>query len=131
MPLPNDYTVGDGLNTAGIRFTRRISGMDMPASEMARRRNRDQFNMRIDHNFNSNHKLSVVYTWERDSDMTTQAGIMQWPGGYNGQVSRWPRLFTVSLVSTLSPNCRERTARRLQDSRRSKLGAVSSGKRRR
>ena len=28
MPLPNDYTVGDGLNTAGIRFTRRIYGLD-------------------------------------------------------------------------------------------------------
>ncbi|PYS36606.1 MAG: hypothetical protein DMG14_24085, partial [Acidobacteria bacterium] len=28
MPQPNDYTIGDGLNTAGIRWTRRISGLD-------------------------------------------------------------------------------------------------------
>src|SRR6185503_505186 len=28
MPQPNDWTVGDGLNTAGIRFTRRIYGYD-------------------------------------------------------------------------------------------------------
>src|SRR5205823_741983 len=28
MPFPNDYTVGDGLNTAGIRFTRRLNGFD-------------------------------------------------------------------------------------------------------
>src|SRR5206468_1617565 len=29
MPLPNDFTVGDGLNTAGIRFVRRLSGLDL------------------------------------------------------------------------------------------------------
>lgn len=25
MPLPNDFTIGDGLNTAGIRFIRRLN----------------------------------------------------------------------------------------------------------
>ncbi|HYR43700.1 MAG TPA: carboxypeptidase-like regulatory domain-containing protein, partial [Terriglobia bacterium] len=102
MPLPNDYTVGDGLNTAGIRFNRRISGIDTSDGN-GYGTNRDQFNMRIDHNFNSNHKLSGTYTWERDLDMTTQAGIMQWPGGYNGANNRWPRVANISFVSTLSP----------------------------
>src|SRR5947209_9112875 len=101
MPLPNDYTIGDGLNTAGIRFQRRINGLDSNVGN-GDGVNRNQFNTRIDHNFNANHKLSVVYTWERGSGMTTQAGIMQWPNGYNGANSRKPRLFTVSLVSTLS-----------------------------
>ncbi|PYS36574.1 MAG: hypothetical protein DMG14_24130, partial [Acidobacteria bacterium] len=114
MPLPNDYTGAassavspalaiDGLNTAGIRFIRRTSGLDSSTGQTFET-NRDQFNARIDHNFNANHKLSVVYTWERDSGMTTQAGITQWPGGYSGANSRKPKLFTVSLVSTVSSN---------------------------
>lgn len=102
MPQPNDYTVGDGLNTAGIRFTRRISGLDQPDGNAVDSTNRDQFNMRLDHNFNANHKLSAVYTQERDRDLTFQAGIMQWPDGYNGESNRWPYLYTASLVSTLS-----------------------------
>ncbi len=115
MPLPNDFTsaaasavaapglVIDGLNTAGIRFTRRIKGIDTSDGN-GNDVNRDQFNMRLDHHFNSSHKLSVVYTWERDLDMTTQAGIMQWPDGYNGANYRWPRVFNVAMVSTLSSN---------------------------
>ena len=104
MPLPNDYTVGDGLNTAGIRFTRRIYGQDDGAGSNIEDNNRDQFNARIDHNFNSKHKFSFVYTYEHSADMTSQAGIMNWPNGYNGAVRRWPRLYTFSLVSTLSTN---------------------------
>jgi hypothetical protein len=101
MPLPNDYTLGDGLNTAGIRFTQRINGQEL-ANSNGEDTNRDQFNMRLDHNFNSKHKLSFVYTWERDLDMTVQAGITNWPVGYNGANDRWPHLYTVSLVSILS-----------------------------
>ncbi len=52
MPLPNDYTIGDGLNTAGIRFTRRVDGYDLAGSN-GNDTNRDQFNTRIDHNFNA------------------------------------------------------------------------------
>ena len=101
MPQPNDFTVGDGLNTAGIRFTRRISGMDL-ADGQGYDTNRDQFNMRLDHNFNESHKASLVYTYERGLNHTTQAGIMQWPGGYDGANNKWPRLLNGSLVSTLS-----------------------------
>ncbi len=113
MPIANDFTgcgpqvIGvncDGMNTAGHRFTRRISGFDFQNGESFENTNRDQFNTRIDHNFNSDHKLSFVYTWERDNSMTAQAGIMQWPGGYNGTFSKKPKLLTVSMVSTLSSN---------------------------
>jgi hypothetical protein len=102
MPLPNDYTIGDGLNTAGIRFVRRISGPDHRMG-VTQDENRDQVNTRIDHKFYTNHKLSVVYTWERGLGMNANAGIAQWPGGYSGSAARAPRLFTVSFVSTLSP----------------------------
>src|SRR3989441_13263027 len=103
MPVPNDYTVGDGLNTAGIRFTRRVSGYDLAGSN-GNDTNRDQFNTRLDHNFNAQHKLSFVYTWERGRNMATQAGVTNWPGGYNGVNWKDPRLLTTSFVSTLSPN---------------------------
>src|SRR2546426_2222256 len=46
MPMPNDYTVGDGLNTAGIRFTRRIGGLDFPDGQ-GYDTNRDQINWRL------------------------------------------------------------------------------------
>ena len=101
MPQPNDYTVGDGLNTAGIRFTRRISGMDL-ADGNGYDTNRDQFNTRIDHHFNTNHKLSFTATYERGLNHTTQAGIRQWPDGYDGANNKWPRIYNGSFVSTLS-----------------------------
>ena len=101
MPPPNDYTIGDGLNTAGIRFSRRIYGLDQPDGNGVDT-NRDQFNMRVDHNFNSKHKLSFIYTTERDIDTAYQAGVQQWPQGYNGENDRRPKLYAGSLVSTLS-----------------------------
>ncbi len=114
MPMPNDYTTCgptatgtncDGLNVAGIRWTRRISGFDSSgAGNQSDQLNRDQFNTRIDHNFNANHKLSVVYTWERNLNQGTQAGLPGWPGGNSGANWRWPKVFTTSFVSTLSPN---------------------------
>ena len=103
MPLPNDYTTGDGLNTAGIRFTRRLNGLDLNIGN-GFDVNRDQFNLRVDHNFNSSHKLSVVYTYEHDWAQTLASGVMNWPNGYNGAADRWPRLYTGSLVSSLSSN---------------------------
>src|SRR5215471_14355846 len=54
-------------------------------------------------NFNASNKASFSGTWERDSAETSQAGLTSWPGGYDGLVSRAPRVFTGSFVSTVSP----------------------------
>src|SRR5215468_7682849 len=102
MPLPNDYTVGDGLNTAGIRFTRSIYGLDSDVGN-GTDLNRDQVNFRGDHNFSANHKFSVTYTYENDCCHTASSGLPSWPGGYSGEAGRTPRVLTASLVSTLSP----------------------------
>jgi Carboxypeptidase regulatory-like domain len=102
MPSPNDYTVGDGLNTAGYRWLRRSEGQDT-ANGDGNDTNRNQYNVRIDHNFNQRHKATFSGTWERDSAETSQAGLTSWPGGYDGLVSRAPRVITGSFVSTLSP----------------------------
>src|SRR5688572_5090500 len=48
MPMPNDYTVGDGLNTAGFRWLRPIRG-DENATGVTNNSNRDQYNVRIDY----------------------------------------------------------------------------------
>src|SRR5688572_1044308 len=56
MPLPNDYSIGDGLNTAGIRCLRRVQGEDSTNGD-GNDTNRDQYNVRIDHHFfNAKHK---------------------------------------------------------------------------
>src|SRR6185436_4073706 len=98
----NNYTVGDGLNTAGIRWLRRLKGQDTSNGD-GNDTDRNQYNTRFDHNFNSSHKASFSGTWERDTATTAQAGISNWPGGYNGLVRRKPRVLTGSFVSTLSP----------------------------
>jgi hypothetical protein len=102
MPLPNDYTVGDGLNTAGIRWLRRIEGQDVTNGD-GQDTNRNQYNFRIDHMFSPMHRASFSGSWERDWAQNDQAGIANWPSGFNGKVLRKPRVFTGSLVSTLSP----------------------------
>ena len=103
MPLPNDYTIGDGLNTAGIRWLRRVQGEDSTNGD-GNDTNRDQYNVRIDHNFNAKHKANFSGSWERNDAQSTQAGLTNWPGGYNGTISRKPHVLTGGLVSTLSSN---------------------------
>ena len=90
--------------------------------------NRHQVNTRIDHNFNSRHKLSIVYTYERDYGITTEAGISQWPKGYNGEAERRPRLFTVSLVSTLKNNLVNEARVGYKNSAFGSSGAASLGR---
>ncbi len=102
MPLPNDFNTGDGLNTAGYRWLRRNEGVDV-ANGDGQDTDRNQYNVKVDHNFNSSHKASFSGTWERDWAETTQAGMSNWPGGFNGSVRRAPRIMTGSVVSTLSP----------------------------
>ncbi len=102
MASPNDFSVGDGLNTAGIRWLRRIEGQDGNNGD-GNDTDRDQYNVRFDHNFNSSHKASFSGTWERNTAQTAQSGISNWPGGYNGVVRRKPRVLTGSFVSTISP----------------------------
>ncbi len=102
MPAANDFTTGDGLNTAGHRWTRRIDGLEFNMGD-GQDKNRDQFNTRIDHNFNANQKFSFIYTWERGLNQAESSGIPQWPGGYYGENHIRPQVLGLSLVSTLSP----------------------------
>jgi hypothetical protein len=100
MPPPNNFEVGDGLNTAGYRWVRRASGDEVPQGS-SNDVNRDQMNLRLDHNFNSRNKLSLIGSREH-----VWADVYQptWPNGWGGFADRWPRNYTASLVSTLSPS---------------------------
>jgi hypothetical protein len=104
MPMPNDFTSAggnnvDGLNLAGYRFVRRGIGSEN-FQGLGQNINRNQVNLRIDHQLNSKHKLNAVASRERtwaDTD------VAAWPDGINGSLKRQPQVYTASFVSTLSP----------------------------
>jgi hypothetical protein len=99
MPLPNDFTTGDGLNTAGYRWVRRLAG-STGLGGTGINADRNQFNMRLDHQINTYHKVSFNLSREYDWSQSDQAS---YPTGFSGEGIRHPRTYTGSLVSTLSP----------------------------
>jgi hypothetical protein len=103
MPSPNEFDGGDGLNTAFIRFTRRVQGIDLPNGN-GTDLNRDQYNARIDHNFNSKHKLSVIGTNEKTWSDATQAGLPMWPLAFDGWTVKRPVVYSIQFTSTLTSN---------------------------
>jgi hypothetical protein len=102
MPQPNDWTVGDGLNTAGIRWQRRIAGEDGATGD-TQTTNRNQYNMRFDYQLNNSNKVSFSFTKENNWGVTGQTGLPDWPGGYFGEIRRDPTFSTASWTSTVSP----------------------------
>jgi hypothetical protein len=101
MPSPNEFTGGDGLNTATIRFTRRQEGLD-ETNGNGDEVNRDQYNARIDHQFNTKHKISLIGTHEKTWGTATQAGLRAWPDGFDGLAVKRPYLYTIQFTSTIS-----------------------------
>jgi hypothetical protein len=101
MPVPNEFTGGDGLNQATIRFTRRVDGLDATLGN-GPDVNRDQYNIRIDHNFNSKNKLSFIGTREKTWGNATQAVLRSWPDGFDGIAVKRPDVYIITFTSTLS-----------------------------
>ncbi len=106
MPLPNDYFIGDGLNTADIKWTRTLIGQDTVYGNGMDNR-RKAFTIKLDHNLNTNHRLSGTYSYESD---IADASESMWPDisgsgrtGFNGSQIRKPQTFTASVTSTLRP----------------------------
>jgi Carboxypeptidase regulatory-like domain/TonB dependent receptor len=102
MPLPNDWTIGDGLNTAGIRWHRRLAGLDGATGD-TQTTNRNQYNMRFDYQLNNSNKVSYSLTRENNWGVTGQTGLPDWPRGYFGEIRRDPTFSTASWTSTISP----------------------------
>ena len=100
MPLPNNYELGDGLNTAGHQWTRSERGGAEGIFGFGGNLERKQINAKIDHNFNGSHKASASYTLERSGG---NAGYETLPGGFRGAVTRRPQTLSLNFTSTLSP----------------------------
>jgi hypothetical protein len=114
IPLPNNYEVGDGLNTAGFRWLRHSRGIDNLFGSGEATGLRKQFNVKIDHNFTANHKANVNWSYERViSDDVFQA----FPTSFSNSNFRRPLVVTGGLVSTLSSTLlnEARFGYRLQD----------------
>ncbi|HEX4947146.1 MAG TPA: carboxypeptidase regulatory-like domain-containing protein [Blastocatellia bacterium] len=88
-PLPNDFRLGDGLNTAGYTWLR------------PRARDANQWTLRFDHQFNDQHNLTLEYLHERgnkQNDFMPQP-LPNTPGGAYVDDSNF---YALSLVSTFS-----------------------------
>src|SRR5262245_14952277 len=103
MPLPNEYATGntDGLNQATIRFVRRVEGFDFTNGN-GPDVDRDQYNARIDHQFNSKNRLSFIGTREKTWGNATQAVQRSWPQGFDGVAIKRPDVYIITFTSTLS-----------------------------
>jgi hypothetical protein len=101
MPLPNDWTTGDGLNTAGFRWRRPIEGQD-GATGQSQNTNRNHLTARVDYQLSTNNKITFTMSREKDWGVTGQTGQPDFPQGAFGDVRRVPDFYTASWTSTLS-----------------------------
>src|SRR5437867_4443549 len=98
MPTANDFTVGDGLNIAGIRWNRRINGLN-GGNSVGNDNNRKQLNARADYQLSKRKKMS--FTMSREKDDSVQARF--WPTGYDGTSAYYPHVYTTQWTSVISP----------------------------
>ena len=100
MPDANNWEQGDGLNTAVRRWTRTSDGVGLIYGGSLYDENRKAVTFKIDHNINSEHRLSGTYSYEKSDGQDAER---LWDTGYGGIIVRKPQTFTASLVSTLRP----------------------------
>ncbi|MEK6322566.1 MAG: carboxypeptidase regulatory-like domain-containing protein [Acidobacteriota bacterium] len=91
LPLPNNFTVGDGLNTGG--FT-----ADLPTNL------RDDFGvLRLDHQINSNWSVEARGSLYRNIQaLAGQADIVNLVGG--GAITERPKNLVFAVTGTIRPN---------------------------
>jgi hypothetical protein len=98
-PVPNNFEVGDGLNTGGYRYLRHFRGVDNLWGAGEATGDREQINVKIDHNFTSNHKANVNVSYEMvDSDDVYRS----LPGTFPNLNKRRPLVISGGFTSTLS-----------------------------
>lgn len=109
MPRADNFSIlnaGDGLNTAGNRWLRHTVGSTTTNASIgvvavpADYNNRKQSNLKLDHNFNKNNRVSFQWTYEAVDSQGTPAA---WQGGYSGTIRRRPEVLTVNGTSTITP----------------------------
>jgi hypothetical protein len=90
-PLPNNFLLGDGLNTAGFTWQR---NSPFP---------RTQWDFRIDHYFTPSERLAINFTHE-NSDNPNGNQPAPFPGVPGGTLTSYVRIFSLNLSSSLRPN---------------------------
>ncbi|HLM58251.1 MAG TPA: carboxypeptidase-like regulatory domain-containing protein [Pyrinomonadaceae bacterium] len=93
-PLPNNYTVGDGLNTAGFSWV-------APQTER-----QYDWTMKVDHNFNDRNAIFVRYSRGSQNTLCDNAngGLARFPGlPCFVDTFRTPRNLAVNYRATLTP----------------------------
>lgn len=93
-PLPNNFIVGDGLNTGGFAF-------NAPQTER-----QQDFSMKVDHNFNDTNTVYVRYSQGSQNTFGDNAngGLQSFPGLPNFvDTFRTPRNLAVNYRSSLTP----------------------------
>ncbi len=91
MPLPNNFRIGDGLNTAGFTW-------EYPQPESI-----ELYEGRIDEVFNESHRLSVTLSHQyiNNYNYTTPQPFPTAPGQFN---TAGTTTYTAALTSVLRPN---------------------------
>ena len=103
MPRANFFGALDGLNLAQYAYMQRRGGSTGANAQQITdpNANSKQINIKIDHNFSSNHKAAFNYTYQLDD---SDANVSSWPDGPSGSTARRPHVFTANFTSTLSPS---------------------------
>ena len=94
-PAPNDYTVGDGLNTAGLRFN-----APNPVIE-------NGYVTRVDYNLNANNKIFGRFNVRNEKTVNNNVGVLpiQFPGDpLTALETLRDRDWAIGDTWTLSPN---------------------------
>jgi hypothetical protein len=98
MPKPNNYEIGDGLNTAGSRWSRTLSGVDNLFG-VGEDTYRKQINLRMDHYFNNRYSINGSWSFE---DSWADDNFKNWPNGYGGKAVRQPQVLTIGFPTVIS-----------------------------
>jgi len=100
LPMPNNYEIGDGLNTAGFKWTRPVKGMENLFG-VGEDTYRKQINIRIDHNFSDKHRINGSWSFERDHADDT---LRTWPeNSWSGGGKRQPQVLSLNFQSSFRP----------------------------
>jgi hypothetical protein len=101
-PRANYFGSNDGLNLGQYRFLRGRGGSNSTEAIVGADlySNNKQLNLKLDQNFNANHK--VAFSWTSQFDDSAD-NVASYPGGVNGAVVRKPYTITVNFTSTLGP----------------------------
>jgi hypothetical protein len=94
LPLPNNFTIGDGLNTAGFSFV-------APQTER-----QYDFTTKIDHAFNERHTMFVRYSRGEQTTLCDNgnAGLQRFPDSpCFVDTTRSPRNMAINYRATLTP----------------------------